>query len=157
VWLIDPKGNKRVVNEGLSFPNGVRLSPDQSILAVADMQSRTVWTFQIQPDGSLSNGEPFYRLDMPDDAAFSNADGMTYDSEGYLYVATKTGLQICDPPGRVVAILSKPQDAWLSNAVFGGPNLDYLYVTIGDKIYRRHTHRKGVYPWQPVKLPVPRL
>jgi gluconolactonase len=72
-------------------------------------------------------------------------------------VATRLGLQVCDAPGRVVAILRKPQSGALSNAVFGGKDLDWLYVTAGDKVFKRHMRRKGVWPWQPVKPPAPRL
>ena len=157
VWFIDSKGEKRVVHEGIAFPNGVRLSPDQSLLFVADTAGKWVWSFQIQPEGSLANGQPFYRLETPDESSISGADGMTVDSEGYLYVTSRLGLQICDQPGRVVAILSTPDNRRLSNVVFGGPNLDYLYATIGDRVYRRHVRRKGVFPWATVKPPVPRL
>ncbi len=163
VWYVDAKGAKRVVHEGsdIIFPNGVRLSPDEALLYVADTASRWVWSFQVQPDGSLANGEPFYHLEIPDEVESgplrAGADGMTVDTEGYLYVATKLGIQVCDQPGRVVAIIRKPGTADPSNVVFGGPNLDMLYVTAGDKVYRRHLRRKGLFPWQPVKPPVPRL
>jgi gluconolactonase len=157
VWYIDPGGNKRVVYEGIDFPNGVRLSPDQSLLMVADTNGKWVWSFQVQPDGSLANGEPFYRLETPDDSSASGADGMTLDTDGYLYVATKLGIQVCDQPGRVVAILSKPSTAWLANVAFGGPGLEMLYATAGDKVYRRHMRRKGFVPWAPVKPPNPQL
>lgn len=158
VWFIDAKGNKRVAHEGIGFPNGVRLSPDQSLLLVADYSSKWVWSFQIQPDGSLANGQAFYRLETPDDLTTAAADGMTLDAEGYLYVATNTGIQICDPPGRVVAILSKPQpQAALTNVVFGGPGLDQLFVTNGDKVYRRPMKHKGVNAWTVVKPPAPRM
>ena len=157
VWFIDAKHNKRVVHEGLEFPNGVRLSPDQSLLMVADSRSKWVWSFQVQPDGSLANGQPFYRLETSDESSSSGADGMTLDTEGYLYVATRIGLQICDQPGRVTAIIGKPQNASLSNVVFGGPDLQTWYVTNGDKVYRRHVRRKGFFPWAPVKPPVPGL
>ena len=36
VWYISPKGEKRVVDTGLKFANGIALSPDQSLLYVAD-------------------------------------------------------------------------------------------------------------------------
>ncbi len=159
VWFIDAQRNKRVVHEGggLEFPNGVRLSPDQALLTVADTRSRWVWSFQVQPDGALANGEAFYHLEAPDESTATGADGMTVDSEGYLYVATRLGIQICDQPGRVVAVINKPQPGPLSNAVFGGKDLDWLYVTAGDKVFRRHLRRKGVYPWSPLKPPVPRL
>jgi len=158
VWFIDAKGNKRVVYEGIGFPNGVRLSPDQSMLLVADYSSRWVWSFQVQPDGSLAHGQAFYHLEMPDDPTTAAADGMTVDTEGYLYVATNTGIQICDQAGRVMAVLPKPQpNAALANAVFGGAALDTLYVTNGDKVYKRPMKHKGVNAWTVVKPPTPRM
>ena len=158
VWFIDATGNKRVVlQEDVEFPNGVRLSTDQSLLLVADSRNKWVWSYQVQPDGSLANGQAFYRLETSDENSTSGADGMTLDTEGHLYVATRLGVQICDQPGRVVAILNKPQSGPLSNVVFGGPNLDTLYVTAGDKVFRRKVRRKGVVSWMPLKPPVPRL
>ena len=156
VWLIS-KGEKRVVHEGIEFPNGVRVSPDQSLLMVADYRGRWVWSFQIQPGGSLANGQPFYRLEIADESSMTAADGMTVDSEGHLYVATNLGVQICDQPGRVVGIIRKPSNEPLSNLVFAGPNMDTLYATGGSRVYKRQIRRKGVYPWQPVKPPQPGL
>lgn len=157
VWFVDATGAKRVVHEGLQFATGVALSPDQSLLAVADSRTKWVWSFQIAPDGALLHGQPFYRLETPDESSDSAADGMTVDREGYLYVATRIGLQVCDQPGRVAAIINKPQPSALSNVAFGGPDLDTLYVTAGDKVFRRVVRRQGVFPWQPVKPPPPRL
>ncbi|HTD25305.1 MAG TPA: SMP-30/gluconolactonase/LRE family protein [Terriglobales bacterium] len=157
VWFIDAKGNKRVVYTGIEFPNGVRTSPDQSLLLVDDTHGKWVWSFQIQPDGSLENGQPFYRMETPDDSSQSGADGMTLDTEGFLYVTTRLGVQICDQPGRVAAIINKPQGKSLSNIVFGGPDMQWLYVTNRDKVYRRHMKRKGVVSWNLVMPPVPRL
>ena len=56
-----------------------------------------------------------------------------------------------------MAILSKPSTAWLANVAFGGPGLETLYATAGDKVYRRHMRRKGFVPWAPVKPPNPQL
>jgi gluconolactonase len=161
VWFIDARGNRRVVHEGIAFHNGVRFSPDHSFLNVTDTAGRWVWSFLIQPDGALTNGVPFHRLEIPDEVESgllrSGADGMTVDSEGFLYVATKLGIQICDPAGRVVGILGKPQSTDPSNVVFGGADLQTLYVTSGDKVFRRWIRRKGTLPWVAVKPPKPRL
>lgn len=158
VWHVDPKGNaKAVITEGLEFPNGIVTSSDYALLLVADARNKWVWSYQIQADGTLANGEPFYRLETWDENSLSGADGMTVDSEGFLYVATRLGLQVCDQPGRVNAILSKPHPGALSNVVFGGPDLDTLYVTAGDRVFRRPSKRRGVWPWKPVKPPQPRL
>lgn len=166
VWHIDSKGAKRVVFDGakdqnLQLPNGVRLIPDESLLVVADTILRTAWSFHIDPDGSLADGQPFYHLEIPDDVSRgplrSGADGMTFDDQGHLYVATKLGIQVCDQAGRVVGIIRNPTMQDPSNLVFGGADLKTLYVTAGDKVFRRQMRRKGVFPWQPVKLPRPQL
>jgi sugar lactone lactonase YvrE/enterochelin esterase-like enzyme len=157
VWLIAKDGTRRTVHEGLNFPNGVRLSPDHQLLYVADYLARAVWSFQVQPDGNLANGQPFYFLESADERwPPVLADGMTVDSENFLYVATSLGIQVCDQLGRVNAIINKPQPGTISNVVFGGPNLDTLYVTASDKVFKRQIRRKGVFPWQPSKPPAGR-
>jgi sugar lactone lactonase YvrE/enterochelin esterase-like enzyme len=157
VWLVEPGGARRVVHEGLEFPNGLVLSPDQSLLLVADSRGSWVWSFQVAPDGGLVHGQPFYRLATMDDGTNASADGLTVDAEGYLYVATKLGLQVFDQPGRLTAIIDRPPSRALANAVFGGPRLDTLYVAAADKVFRRVVRRHGLWPWQPVKPPQPRL
>jgi sugar lactone lactonase YvrE/enterochelin esterase-like enzyme len=167
VYLIPVGGKPRVVLEGeregnnVLMPNGVRVNPDESLLIVADTLGRTAWSFHIAADGSLTHGEPFYHLELPDDVANgpvrSGSDGMTFDNLGWLYVATKLGIQICDQPGRVNGIIRRPGPADPSNVVFGGADLKTLYVTAGSRIYKRTLRRTGVFPWQPVKLPRPQL
>lgn len=159
VWYVDPDLGHRVVDEGIDRPNGVILSPDQTLLYIADSNSRWVYSFQVQDDGSLAHKQKYFHLHMPDDATGSGADGMAVDVEGRLYVATRMGLQICDQPGRVNAILPIPEGGKrMSNVVFGGAELDTLFVTCGDKVYRRKTKTKGVLSWKtPVKPPRPRL
>jgi gluconolactonase len=158
VWFVNAKGEKRIADSGIARPNGIVLAPDQSLLLVADTAGQMVYSFQIQSDGSLTHKQPYFHLHMADAAMQSGADGMTIDTQGYLYVTSQMGLQVCDQAGRVNAIISKPQPAWLSNAVFGGPALDELYVTCADKVYRRKTKAKGVLSFQPpIKPTAPRL
>lgn len=157
IWFSNGKGVKRVVHEGLEFPNGIILSPDQSLLMCVDSRSKWVWSFQVQPDGSLANGQPYYHLETWDTDAQSAGDGMTVDTEAHLYVATRLGIQICDAPGRVVAVINNPQNLVPSNVVFGGPNLDYLYTTNREKVFRRKVRRKGLRASTTLKPPQPRL
>lgn len=162
VWLITPKGEKRVVDTndkgGLAFPNGVRLTPDQSLLLVADMRGRFVWSYHIQPDGGLVAKQPYHHLRLPDDKMESGADGMTLDSKGRLYVTTHLGLQFCDQAGRVNGIIASPQRKWLANAVFGGAGFDELFVCCSDKVFKRRTTVKGVRSSDaPLKPEKPRL
>ncbi len=158
VWLVTSKRDKRVVDTGISFPNGVVLSPDQSLLYVADMRGQFVYSFQIQPDGSLAHKQPYFHMHIPDGKTDSGADGMTVDILGRLYVTTHLGIQVCDQAGRVNAIISKPHGKWLANIVFGGANLDELYVTSADKVFKRKTKAKGALSFQaPFKPTAPHL
>jgi gluconolactonase len=161
VWMIDKTGAKKVVFENMRFPNGVRFSPDESLLLVADSWTRWVWSFQVQADGTLANGEPFYRLEIPETGdtgqVTSWADGLALDKQGFLYVATRGGIQVCDPAGRVVMIIPTPGSSSPSNLVFGGPDMQTLYVTIVDKVYKRHLARQGFHPWEPLMPPKPGL
>jgi len=158
VWHVDEQFERQVVDEGIGFPNGLITTPDQTMLLVADMNGRYVYSFQIQPDGSLAHKEPFGYLHLPGDQEQSLADGMAVDTEGRVYVATKLGLQVLDQLGRVVLILNKPNHEWLSNVVFGGPKLDTLYVTCGGAVFQRKVNATGVMPWrESVKPPKPGL
>ena len=157
VWFVDAAGKKRVVHEGIESPNGVLLSADQSLLYVTDYRGKWVWSFQVQPDGSLANGQPFYRMETSDESSMSFADGLAVDTLGYLYVATDQGVQVCDQAGRVVGIIRKPHTGPLTNVEFAGPDMQTLYATVGDKVYKRRLQRAGVVSWKPVMPPKPRL
>ncbi len=151
VWYISPKGEKRGVDSGLNFPNGVILWPDQGTLVVAEMRSPHLWAFRIEDDGSLSAKERYYTVQLPPgDSTESGADGMTVDSAGRLYVTTKVGLQMFDPTGRLGGNILKPQNKWLANVVLGGPKFDTFYVTCSDKVYKRKTKVTGVLYFQPL-------
>jgi gluconolactonase len=157
VWFIALNGDKRVVDTGLKFANGISLSPDQSLLYVADSRSHWVYSYQVQPDGSLQHKQRYYHLHMHDSADDSGADGMRTDRDGRLYVATRMGVQICDQAGRVNCILPTPNGR-CSNLAFGGPNFDVLYATCGDRVYSRQLKVQGANAWQPPHKPAaPRL
>jgi gluconolactonase len=164
IWLIGKDGKKRVVKEGPPggwLANGVRFSPDESLLMVADTLSKWVWSFSVEEDGSLTNGEAFYHLELPDDVASgplrSGADGMTLDTLAHLYVTTKLGVQVCDQAGRVVGIIRDPSPEGLTSLVFGGADMHTLYATGGDKVYKRVLQRQGYLPWKTFKPPMPHL
>ena len=157
VWFIDAAGKKRVVHEGIDSPNGVLLSADQSLLYVTDYRGKWVWSFQVQSDGSLANGQPFYRMETSDESSMSYADGLAVDTLGYLYVATDQGVQVCDQAGRVVGIIRRPHTGPLTNVEFAGPDMQTMYATAGDKVFKRRLRRAGVVSWKPVTPPKPRL
>lgn len=157
VWLIKPDGTKQVVDTGIRYANGVTLSTDQSLLYVADYRSHWIYSFQIQADGTLANKQRYYWLHQPDTIDQSSADGMKVDREGRLYVATALGVQICDQPGRVNAIIPTPNGK-ITNLTFGGEKFDILYATCAEKVYCRKLNTTGAHAWAaPNKPAVPRL
>ncbi|HUQ72970.1 MAG TPA: SMP-30/gluconolactonase/LRE family protein [Planctomycetaceae bacterium] len=157
IWYISPKGDKKVVDTGLKFSNGITLSPDQTLLYVADSHSHWVYSYQVQPDGSLKHKQKYFHLHEPDTADDSGADGLRTDRNGMLYVATRMGIQICDQPGRVNCIITTPNGK-VSNFDFGGENFDVLYATCGDKVYKRKLKVQGAQHWrEPIKPAAPRL
>lgn len=157
IWYISPKGEKKEVDSGLKFANGITLSPDQSLLYVDDYKSHWVYSYQIQPDGSLAHKQKYYHLHVPDNADDSGADGMRTDQDGRLYVATRMGIQVCDQAGRVNCIIPTPNGK-VSNMSFGGESGDLLYATCGDKVYKRKVKVKGAQSYKaPIKPAPPRL
>lgn len=157
IWLIKPTGEKTVVDTGLRYSNGITLSPDQTLLYVADYRSHWVYSYFIQPDGSLQFKQQYYWLHVPDTADQSSADGIRVDRDGRLYVATRLGIQVCDQAGRVQCILPTPNGR-VSNISFGGENFDTLYATCGDRVYKRKLKVKGANAWDaPNKPAAPRL
>lgn len=158
VYHLAEGGKLRVVDTGITRPNGVTLSPDQTLLYVADSAGQFVYSFQVQPDGGLAYKQPFFHLHLPYGQTRSGADGMAVDTQGRLYVATNMGVQVCDQPGRVHLIISKPQTGPLSNVTFGGEKLDTLFATCGDKVFRRKVRATGVRSvLPPIQPPRPRL
>ncbi len=157
VWRITPQGEKQVVDSGLKFSNGVTMSPDQSLLYVAESRTQWVYSYQIQPDGSLAHKQKYFHLHTPDTADDAGADGMRVDKEGRLYVATRMGVQICDAAGRVNCIIQTPNGR-CANLCFGGPNHDVLFTTCGDRVYKREVKTQGAEGGQaPIKPAAPRL
>jgi gluconolactonase len=157
IWFISPKGEKKVVDVGLRFSNGLTLSPDQTLLYVADSRTHWVYSYQVGADGALVHKQKYYHLHVPDSADDSGADGMRVDRNGRLWVATRSGLQVCDQAGRVNCIIPTPNGK-ISNLCFGGENGDVLFATCGDKVFMRKVKVKGANAFQaPFKPAAPQL
>ncbi|MBI4626157.1 MAG: SMP-30/gluconolactonase/LRE family protein [Verrucomicrobia bacterium] len=157
VWLIKPDGAKRVVDTGVRYANGIALSPDQSLLYVADYRSHWVYSYVVQPDGTLAHKQRYHHLHAPDTDDQSFADGLKVDRDGSLYVATRLGIQVCDQAGRVNVIIPTPNGP-ITNLVFGGGQFDTLYASCNDKVYKRKLNVTGANAWAaPNKPAAPRL
>jgi sugar lactone lactonase YvrE/enterochelin esterase-like enzyme len=141
-----------VVDAGLKFSNGLCLSPDQSLLYVADSRSHWVYSYAVKSDGTLAHKQRFYHLHVPDTADDSGADGMRVDRDGRLWVATRLGIQVCDQAGRVNCIIPTPNGK-VSNLSFGGPDFTTLLATCGDKVFARRVKAAGAPNFLPPSTP----
>lgn len=74
-------GSVRRVADGLAFPNGMAVTPDNSTLIVAESYGRKLTAFDIAPDGSLSNRRVW--ADLHDGVP----DGICLDAEGAVWYA----------------------------------------------------------------------
>lgn len=159
VYLIRPNGEKLVVDDGLRFPNGVALSPDQTQLYVTESDTHWVWIYKIKNDGTLAYKQRFGWLHSPDSEDNAWPDGLKCDTAGRIFVATRLGVQVMDQLGRVEAIIPIPaSNGQASNVCFGGADFNILYVSAGDKVFRRKLKTRGVNSFdKPIKPANPRL
>jgi gluconolactonase len=157
IILIRPDGKTLLVDAGLKFPNGIAISPDQTQLYVTESTSHWVWIYSIMPDGTLTNRQRYGWLHEPDNRENAWADGLKCDTAGRVFVTGWLGVQVLDQLGRVNAILPLPSGQ-ASNCAFGGPDFNVLYVTCGDKVYRRKLKTRGANSFEkPLKPVAPRL
>ena len=81
VALVTPDGKAREVADGLAFPNGMAITPDDATLIVAESYARRLTAFDIEADGSLGNRRVW--ADLGDGVP----DGICVDAEGAVWYA----------------------------------------------------------------------
>jgi sugar lactone lactonase YvrE len=79
VTLVSPDGSVRLAADGLAFPNGMLVTPDDATLIVAESYAKRLTAFDIGADGSLSNRRVWAELNdgVP--------DGICLDAEGAVW------------------------------------------------------------------------
>jgi sugar lactone lactonase YvrE len=81
VALVTPDGSARQVADGIAFPNGLAVTPDNSTLIVAESYAKKLTAFDIAADGSLSNRRVW--ADLGDGVP----DGICLDADGAVWYA----------------------------------------------------------------------
>jgi sugar lactone lactonase YvrE len=81
IALVTPDGAVRQVADGVAFPNGMAITPDNSTLIVAESYANQLTAFDIAADGSLANRRVWASLG---DGA---PDGICLDAEQALWYA----------------------------------------------------------------------
>ena len=153
LWLIKPDGTKRIINSQPCGGTYLAIYPNHKLMMQTEQHSQWIYSFVIDPDGSVMAGQRFYWLHNTDNFSFTENGNMTFDVNGNMYVATVMGLQVCDQNGRVRAILTLPSGR-ISSIAFGGANHDILFAISNGKIFRRRLNVSGTESWMsPVEPP----
>jgi sugar lactone lactonase YvrE len=79
--LLATDGSARRVAEGVAFPNGMAVTPDNSTLIVAESYGKKLTAFDIAADGGLSTGRVWA------DLGEGVPDGICIDAEGAVWYA----------------------------------------------------------------------
>jgi gluconolactonase len=120
------------VTEDLQKPNGITGKPDGKTLYVSDIGADQTWSYDILPDGSLTNKTLF---------CAKGSDGMTIDDQGDLYL-TGHGVFIFDKHGTRIGHIDVPE-AWVGNLCFGGKDRKTLFLAASKSLYSIRMTVKG--------------
>jgi gluconolactonase len=118
-------------------PNGCALSPDETVLYVADTEPARLWAFDIESPGVFKkHGFPSPHggrlvAGLP---GFQRFDSIAVTASGNVCVATLTTgfITVISPDGDVVKQVKVP-DVYPTNICFGGADLRTAYITLSDQ------------------------
>jgi sugar lactone lactonase YvrE len=128
LYSLGPDLKVKKLDQGIVCSNGPCWSPDGKLFYFADTWSGEIWVYDYDlATGTASNRRTFTKIDMSTGGA---ADGSTVDSEGFLWNAQVYDGKIIRyaPDGSVDRAIEMPVKK-VTSVMFGGPNLDILYVT----------------------------
>jgi sugar lactone lactonase YvrE len=122
IAVVGPDGSARAVADGLAFPNGMAVTPDNSTLIVAESYASKLTAFDIAADGGLSNRRVW--ADLRED----HPDGICLDAEGAAWYAD-VGLRACIRIREGGEVLQKIDlDRGCFACCLGGPDLRTLFL-----------------------------
>ena len=114
-----------------SEPNGICLSLDEKKLYVNDSPVGKIYVWDFVNDSTISGKKLFYTIPKG-----GYADGMKFDSAGYLYCTGPTGIWVISPSGVCVDTILMPNNESPSNCNWGDADGKTLYITSGSSLYR---------------------
>ena len=127
LYRMDADLSVHQMESGVTISNGVGWSPDNKIMYFVDSIRYVIYSYDFNFEkGTLFNRRVFVQLSE----SFGIPDGLTVDSEGYVWVAIYGGWKVMryDPSGKVAAEIACPVSK-PSSCMFGGKDYDELYVT----------------------------
>jgi sugar lactone lactonase YvrE len=130
VYYVDRRGKISEAAADLKKPNGLIFSPDDTVLYIADPGAETIWAYDVDSPGKLSNKRTFAPV---------GSDGMTVDQRGNIYCTWKGEVIAFSPEGKEV-LRSKPPEG-PANCLLVGKT---LYVTARKGFYAIDTLVSGL-------------
>jgi sugar lactone lactonase YvrE len=123
IALITPDGRVRQVADGLAFPNGMAVTPDNSTLIIAESYGGVLTAYHIAPDGDLTNHRVWADLHG------AAPDGICIDAEGAVWFAEVPGRRCVRvrEGGEVLQTISSEFGCFA--CMLGGPEGTTLFVT----------------------------
>jgi gluconolactonase len=144
VYRLHPDGRVELAVAGMSFPNGILLSPDERTLYVAnsDPEQAVVLAFALDEGGSVGTHEVF--ADMTEQARqgqFGLPDGMAVDKAGNLFVTGPGGVHIFSPGGAKLGSIAT--GTAIANCAFGEDG-HTLFLASSHMLARLRTRTRGL-------------
>ena len=105
VYKVDGSGKAELVINDLTRPNGVALSPDESMLYVAqsDPNAAYIMSYAIGSDGSLSDAKILFDATSMVKAGLSGLpDGLKVDNKGNIFSTGPGGILVLTPNGELL-------------------------------------------------------
>lgn len=129
VYRIDPgSGAVALVADGLSGPNGLVFTADESRLLVSDSRANHIKAFDVRADGSLGPGEVLV------ETAGGGFDNLRLDLDGRIWVgAMEGGVQCYSTDGRLIGRIRVPEV--VANVSFGGPKRNRMFIAANTTLY----------------------
>jgi sugar lactone lactonase YvrE len=127
LYRMDSDLSVHQMETGLTISNGTGWSPDNKTMYFVDSFRYVVYAYDFNfKEGTISNRRPF----VQENESFGVPDGLTVDSEGCVWLAVYGGWKVMRyaPDGKILDEIKFPV-AKPSSCIFGGENLDELYVT----------------------------
>jgi sugar lactone lactonase YvrE len=131
-----------VVLKGLTLPNGLGWSPDDSTFYLIDSYEETLWSFDFNPtSGEIRNKRKM--IDFHDMAGIP--DGLSVASDGTLFVAMWDGASIVEisDNGKIIDIIKLPISRPTSCCFTGKSNEDLIITTASVGIGNNHEPHSG--------------
>lgn len=132
LYCLDTDMSVRKLDDHIIVSNGPCWSPDGRIFYFSDTWSGDIWAYDYdQKTGNIANKRVFTTLQGKH---FRSSDGSTVDEEGCLWNAqVYEGILVrYHPDGSVERTIPMPVKN-VTSVMFGGPDLDVLYVTCMSK------------------------